>query len=763
MKCTNASWIIVWVFVMFWSSLSFGAIPQSISYQGRLTNSVGVPLDTTVNLVFTICSDSLGTNSLWSETHSGVVIKDGLFQVMLGSISILGQNVFDGSKRWLGVQLQGGPAPTALIPIVSTAYAYRSANSDTADYVKNAGGSNCADCNTIFVNVIGPDSVYSSSGTAFLVKVEGYTASELRGVEGYASNAYNGHAYGGYFSTSAEGTGIHYGLRADGNGAATVNTYGVLGSANNTSSGNTYGGRFTVNSIGTGDHYALSSNASSSSSSPSYGIDATSYNTSGGDAYGGRFSALTNGTGVHYALSADAAGSSSTAVYGLNSTASNSSTGTVYGAALKAEAGGTGTHYGVNIHSDGAGVGGAFGVWSEAENTSAGSAYGGYFRTTTGGTGNHYGVSGNANGASDATSYASYGYATNSSTGDAYGGYFITSSTGTGIHYGLKAEGNGSTASAVHGVNGTATNTSSGTALGGMFICDSDGSGIHYGVHAQSSGSSSQNTYAVYGTASNFSNGRAYGGYFAAGNSGTGEHTGVYAEAYNDDNHDCFGVYGYANNTSSGAAYGGYFYAPSGGSGVKCGVYAEGGTNWAGWFQGDVQVMGSLYVSEDKFATVKVDNGEYRGVSCQESPEAWFEDFGESRLVNGSVHVGLDQLYLQTVTIDSSHPMQVFIQLYDEDCNGTAVKRGTTGFDVIEVQNGTSNASFSYRVVAKRKGYEDVRLPLSPGPTPEEMKAKSTTIRAKFEADKATTQAENQRMNKESEASKRNPATEEEK
>jgi hypothetical protein len=37
--------------------------------------------------------------------------------------------------------------------------------------------------------------------------------------------------------------------------------------------------------------------------------------------------------------------------------------------------------------------------------------------------------------------------------------------------------------------------------------------------------------------------------------------------------------------------------------------------------------------------------------------------------------------------------------------------RSATGFDVIELQNGSSNAHFTYRVVCKRKYYEDERLP----------------------------------------------------
>jgi hypothetical protein len=111
------------------------AVPQLINYQGRLTNSVGTPLDTTVALIFQIYADSNGVTSLWDETHPSVVIADGLFQAQLGSVTPIGQDVFTGEKRWLGVRLSGGPA-TMLVPIVSTAYAYRSNVSDTAAVAK---------------------------------------------------------------------------------------------------------------------------------------------------------------------------------------------------------------------------------------------------------------------------------------------------------------------------------------------------------------------------------------------------------------------------------------------------------------------------------------------------------------------------------------------------------------------------------------------------------------------------------------------------
>jgi hypothetical protein len=118
------------------SETALGEVPQKITYQGRITNAVGTPLDTTVTLTFTIYSDSLGATSLWSEKHASVKIASGVFQVLLGSIDPIGQSVMNGSERWLGISIDETPA-VSLIPLVSTAYAYRANVTDTASLAKS--------------------------------------------------------------------------------------------------------------------------------------------------------------------------------------------------------------------------------------------------------------------------------------------------------------------------------------------------------------------------------------------------------------------------------------------------------------------------------------------------------------------------------------------------------------------------------------------------------------------------------------------------
>ena len=99
-----------------------------------------------------------------------------------------------------------------------------------------------------------------------------------------------------------------------------------------------------------------------------------------------------------------------------------------------------------------------------------------------------------------------------------------------------------------------------------------------------------------------------------------------------------------------------------------------------------------------------------RKLYAMESPENWFEDFGEGQLVEGRCHIELDAIFLETVTIDAMNPMHVFVQPYDEACRDLVVKRGDGGFDVVNPAQPDAAGAFSYRVVAKRKGFEAKRL-----------------------------------------------------
>jgi hypothetical protein len=101
-------------------------------------------------------------------------------------------------------------------------------------------------------------------------------------------------------------------------------------------------------------------------------------------------------------------------------------------------------------------------------------------------------------------------------------------------------------------------------------------------------------------------------------------------------------------------------------------------------------------------------NNDYVTLHAPESPEIYFEDYGEGQLSNGRMHIDIDPIFTQNVAINEKHPLRVFIQL-EGDCNGVYVTNKTkTGFDVVELKDGTSNVSFQWHIVCNRA---DEQLP----------------------------------------------------
>ena len=134
--------------------------------------------------------------------------------------------------------------------------------------------------------------------------------------------------------------------------------------------------------------------------------------------------------------------------------------------------------------------------------------------------------------------------------------------------------------------------------------------------------------------------------------------------------------------------------------GTGAGIVGVGtGQAWAGYFQGNLAVDGQI-VARIKDAIVPFPDGSKRVLHCMESPEHWFEDFGSARLTRGRVTVKLDADFAKVVTLNG---YRVFLTP-EGDCQGLYVrsKRGNS-FEVRELQGGTSNVAFSYRIVAKRK------------------------------------------------------------
>jgi len=121
---------------------------------------------------------------------------------------------------------------------------------------------------------------------------------------------------------------------------------------------------------------------------------------------------------------------------------------------------------------------------------------------------------------------------------------------------------------------------------------------------------------------------------------------------------------------------------------------------------------GSLHCNGALSNQVPTKNGKDVSLYAVQSAENWFEDFGSGQLGRGSATISLEPTFAQTVNTGMDY--HVFLTP-NGDCKGLYVSNKTAaGFEVRELGGGTSNVAFDYRIVAKRKGYENVRLAEAP-------------------------------------------------
>jgi hypothetical protein len=154
-------------------------------------------------------------------------------------------------------------------------------------------------------------------------------------------------------------------------------------------------------------------------------------------------------------------------------------------------------------------------------------------------------------------------------------------------------------------------------------------------------------------------------------------------------------------------------------------------TPWAGRFDGpvwvhtaggaigDLTVDGSLLVlGATKASVVPHPDGSRRVMHCMEAPESCFEDIGRAQLREAVARVDIDPDFAAVSGLGDDY--HVFLTA-EGPSNGLYVSdRTSTGFEVREQGEGTSDISFSYRIVTKRadkrsRRLEPIELPSAAG------------------------------------------------
>lgn len=328
-----------------------------------------------------------------------------------------------------------------------------------------------------------------------------------------------------------------------------------------------------------------------------------------------------------------------------------------------------------------------YGVAGRASST-MGDGVGGIATATSGSTS---GVSGTSY-SSEGTGVYAFANAPNGPTRGVYG--WVLSTAGTGV-YGLASAASGETygvyglvnSTAGRGVYGYAAATT-GTTYGVQGISNSTG-GVTYGVRGDSYSpdgrgvlgnnlATSGVAYGVRGVSAS-TGGRGVYGYNSAT---TGQTLGVLGET---DSAAGYGVYGRATATNA-----------------NWGVFAEGNIGGTG----------------TKSAVVQTKDYGWRVLYAIESPQVLFEDVGTARLEDGAAIITIDPVFAQTANLEEAY--QVFLTpTGDEFVLLLVTGKSASGFTVrgATLDGRPASCAFDYRIVARRLGYEHVRLAPAQDPT----------------------------------------------
>ncbi len=593
--------------------------PQLINYQGKLTDSDGDPLTGTYDMAFAIYNVASGGSALWSESQADVVVTEGIFNVILGSVTPI-TGLPEGPDCYLGIAVETDPEIAPRTRLVSVPYAYHSDN--TAKLQGSPVSATAPGSGQVLAwdgaawapagDQVGTN--YWSIGGGSLWLEPSMPGSGNSGVRVYRAGDAN---YNLYCVTNA------------------VNQYGVYGY-------NVFSGGIGVYGVTNGaDGYAVY--GFDKTSGYSYGVLAPGY-TAAGSRYIGVWGVTTAGTAGSYGVVGEG-------YTGVRGTATNASGYGVYGYYDANHYGylGGGTYgtYGFATGSSQAGVYGCGYVATSGYNTYgvAGCAY------SPNSQGNTYGLYGygssyyqNAYGSFDygycgyyGQSYGTYGYSYHPYTGSpSYGGYFYSNMGSSTYSYGYPT----------YGVYGYSQQVRpQGPNYGGFF-------GVYGGSSVYGAG---YGVYGVFASATSYNNcGPMYGVYAycrPSYNYSSYYTYGVYASSYNPyGNTYTFPIYTYNQN------YG--YIAFINAQGYK--IYGTGAV--------------STYVLDEQ--------GDARTLHCPETPEVLFEDVGSNRLVNGYCRVNIDPLLQRGIVIDEQNPLRVFVTPTDEVVT-LAVRKGDTYFEVL--------------------------------------------------------------------------------
>lgn len=654
-------------------------VPPVVNFSGQLRGEDGKPLNGTVGATFSLYKEAEGGAPLWVETQNLQVDKNGHYTVALGSTSSQGLpvNIFSsGEARWLGVQLQG-EAELPRVLLMSVPYAMKALDAETiggksvSDFVlaqpgsgpasaSHAGSTRNSSNNSINPNV-------SGSGTKNFVPLW-LSSSKLGDSNIFQSTS-------GKIGVGTKSPGAALDVNGGGDIRSTLKLFpdgskpalivsGTDFSVDKTGtvkfvSGQTFPGTGTITGVKAGSGLSGGGNSGkvtlnllqSCSNGQVLQWNGTTWVCS--DAGTGTITGVNTNSGSGLT----GGGNTGTLSLSLVKSCSNNQVLQWNGSSWVCSSAGSGTITGVTAGTDLTGGGNTGNVTLNLDTNKVPqlAAANTFTATQT--------VSTNSSSPSIIVNNASNGDAISavSTSGTAI---IATSERDTNFFPGLVGASDGINTQTI-GVSG--------------YTSSNIGMGV-YGQNVLGSSVLFNNPYAgVWGDSSD-----------GEGLLGTSDN---YLALQAINNTDLFPTVLLENETND-SLFGQLLVAFDSVVGGACTIDSEGDLSCSGEITGGVAL---------------VDNNTRKvSLNAVGATEDWYEDAGSGQLSQGTASIRLDPTFAQTVNTGVEY--HVFLTPKG-DCEGLYVNHESPrGFEVHELRHGTSNIAFDYRIMAKRRGHENVRL-----------------------------------------------------
>ncbi|MBL0122649.1 MAG: hypothetical protein IPP88_07905 [Betaproteobacteria bacterium] len=125
------SFLPILVIAIAWFSMraAHAQIPQTINYQGYITNSASQPVNAAVSITFRLYKEASTGSPVWTETQSGIGVSNGIFNAVLGSVSAL--SLPFNVPYFLSLQVNSDAEMAVRQPLSAVPYAQRAVTAET--------------------------------------------------------------------------------------------------------------------------------------------------------------------------------------------------------------------------------------------------------------------------------------------------------------------------------------------------------------------------------------------------------------------------------------------------------------------------------------------------------------------------------------------------------------------------------------------------------------------------------------------------------